>query len=105
MFVPSITVKVHYDMNNINACFIQTNAKPEAVEEVLSAWVRNQIGKGKDEREPAMKEIYEIVIEIDLSNDSFRTTADTGNDSLTLGIISRMILPSLSELRCIAQAS
>jgi hypothetical protein len=102
MFSPDLTLKVHYDMNDVAACFIQTNAKREAIEEILSAWVREQIGKGKDDREPNMKEIYSIVIELDLHDDSFRTTADTGNDSLTLGIIVRMVLPKLDDFRVIA---
>lgn len=102
MFHTDVTVKVTYDLNDLARCKIETDAKREALEEILSAWVQSQLGQGKDERVPADREVYTIIISLDLNGDVFSTTADTANDSLTLGIIASAILPNLDDIKVCA---
>lgn len=64
-----------------------TNIKREMIDELLSEWVRMQIGKGADERKAEKRKAYNIRIEIDLQGDVFYTKSDTGNAGLTTGIV------------------
>jgi hypothetical protein len=66
---------------------IRTNAKPEVVEELIANWLRDQMGRGKDNAQPVLKSEYKIKIGLDLSDDTFYTESDTGNKSLTCGLV------------------
>lgn len=82
-----IVIQVIFNLKEPDKTVIKTNAKEEAVEEILEAWLAGQVGRGKDEREPVKKEEYRVVIGLDLEDDTFSTSSDTGNKNLTCGII------------------
>ncbi|OGN02310.1 MAG: hypothetical protein A2655_03795 [Candidatus Yanofskybacteria bacterium RIFCSPHIGHO2_01_FULL_43_42] len=82
-----IVLKINFNLNRPDKTVIKTNAKREAISEILGAWLSCQIGQGKDNREPNRKDEYEIVIKLDLSDDTFFTDSDTGNKGLTCGLV------------------
>ncbi len=82
-----IVLKLNFNLSKPDKTVVKTNAKKEAVSEILEAWLSCQIGQGEDSREPNKKDKYEIVIKLDLSNDTFFTNSDTGNKGLTCGLV------------------
>ncbi len=80
-------VKILYNMEHPEKTVLQTNMNPEGLQEVLEGWFFTQFGQGKDTRPPKQKPIFTIMIGLDLSNDTFHTSSDTGNASLTCGIV------------------
>ena len=85
-----IVIKIRYPINEPEKTEIKTNAKPEALEEILSNWIRCEIRKSSDTSEAVRLQVYEIQIELDLSEDKFTTKSNSGNTSLTLGIVSNV---------------
>lgn len=89
-------IELEYDVEK-NETNVNTNVKQSLIEELLTDWIRaTQMGKGKDEGKPNERDVYNIRIGIDLSDDSFSTRSDTGNVSLTCGIVINY-LKSLNE--------
>jgi hypothetical protein len=82
-----IIVKIFYNLKDLTKTVIKTNAKPERVGDVLEAFLHGQVGLGADERKANEKDEYEITIGVDLDDDTFYTKSDTGNDSLTCGLV------------------
>lgn len=82
-----VVLEITFDINDSGKTVIKTNAKKEAVEEILEAWLSYQMGKGEDKSKPNIQDTYKIKIQLDLSDDTFFTSSDTGNKSLTCGII------------------
>lgn len=80
-----IRIDIYYPMTGTPR--IKTNAKPEMLESILETWIACQVGKGKDTSKAKEKDEYHITIQLDLSDDSFITRSDTGNKSLTAGIV------------------
>ena len=65
---------------------VRSNATKEGTEEILSDYIRSQMGKGVDGRKPNNELVYRVTIGVDLSDDSFSVQSNTGNASLTTGI-------------------
>lgn len=82
-----IVIKISASIKNPEQTVIKTNARKEALDELLSNWLQDQIGTGADNAEPADKDPYEITIGLILENDQFLTESDTGNRALTCGIV------------------
>ena len=82
-----IIMEINFNIKEPSKTVIKTNARREAVSEILEAWIFSQIGQGKDSRESNKKNEYTIVIKLDLSDDTFSTDSDTGNKGLTCGIV------------------
>ncbi|MFC1721117.1 hypothetical protein ACFLY0_00350 [Patescibacteria group bacterium] len=82
-----ISIEIIFDINHPEKTLIKTNAKKEALEEILEAWLYCQTGQGADESEPDERDVYNIQIQLDLSDDSFATSSDTGNKGLTVGLV------------------
>lgn len=82
-----IILEIVYYINEPNKTVIRTNAKKEAVEEILEVWLSCQTGLGEDKSKPNKKDKYIIQIQVDLSFDILSTSSDTENKSLTCGII------------------
>lgn len=82
-----VTADIAFDIGNPEKTIIRTDLKKEGLEEVLSEFVRSQIGEGKDGSEPNERDVYSIKVSLDLSGDSFSVESDTGNKGLTLGIV------------------
>ena len=93
-----IIVELTYDIKNPENRVIRTNAKKRAISEILEGWLSCQLGKGKDNRDPEQKPVYKIVIKLDLSDDTYYTTSDTGNKGLTLGVVMNVFV-NLDEIR------
>ena len=82
-----VYVKIKYDAKKEKITIEETNIKKERVEDFLLDWLQFQVGKGKDERKAEERELYEVIIGCDLSCDDFHVQSNTGNDSLTCGIV------------------
>ncbi len=82
-----IVIEITSDMKEPGRTVIRTNAKPEALEEILGAWLANQIGRGKDLSPPIARDAYIVTIGLIFEEDAFCTESDTGNKSLTAGIV------------------
>ena len=82
-----VALEITFNINEPDKTVIKTNAKKEAVEEILEAWLSCQMGQGKDESKPNKKDEYKIKIQLDLSDDTFCTSSDTGNKGLTCGLV------------------
>lgn len=93
----SIILKITFYLSEPEKSIIETNAKPEALDEIFSCYMRSQMGAGKDDSPPTEKDIYSIEINLDLSDDSITVKSDTGNKGLTCGII-RHIWPIIERL-------
>ena len=66
---------------------IETNAKPEAVEELLVDFLHSQVGAGKDDSAPNDLKLYRICLTVDLSDDSWYAKSNCGNKGLRDGIL------------------
>ncbi len=82
-----IVIVIKFNTSEPEKTSIETSAKKEAVDEILENWIRSQLGAGKDTSKSVVKDIYEIVIKLNLNGDVFHTSSDTGNKSLTCGIV------------------
>lgn len=70
---------------------IISNIKDDQLKEVMSEWLRSQMGAGPSTGEAEEKEVYHIRIELDLDGDVFTVRSDTGNESLTCGIVGHVL--------------
>jgi len=93
-----VLIKIFYNLREPLKTKIQTNAKPEELGSLLEAYISSQFSKGRDDREAAEKEHYEIIIGLDMSDDTFYVKSDTGNKGLTCGIVI-WIFGNLKELK------
>jgi hypothetical protein len=84
-----VLIEIRFNVKEPEKTVIYTNARKDndAVEEILSTWVRSQIGQGGDLSERVEREVYTVKIGLILEDDSFCSEADTGNKGLTCGIV------------------
>lgn len=66
---------------------IDTNIKKDEIKNIISNFLRSQIGQKSDTNEFKTKEIYKILINLDLSCDRFTCKYDCGNIRLRDGIL------------------
>lgn len=97
MIKPDILVEIRFKLNDPDKTTIRTNASRDGLQEVIETWLVDQIGKGRDERPPERKEEYLVRIGLRLEDDAFGLESDTGNDSLTCGLV-RDVLARLDTL-------
>jgi hypothetical protein len=82
-----LTIKLQYNVKT-DEYKCETDIKQEHLPEILSDFLRTQMGLGPDDRPAKELEIYEIILTLDLANcDAFHLTSNTGNDGLTTGLI------------------
>lgn len=86
----SLRIEVKYDLKE-DTYRIASEVKKERVKEVIEELLRSQIGAGQDKAEPVKRDIYIIVIDLELQGDIFTVSADTGNKSLTTGILAQLV--------------
>ena len=92
MFKPDVLVEISYCLASPEKTVIRTNARKEALEEIISSWILDQMGRGsKDTGQPAEKETYLIRIGLRIADDAFGHESDTGNHSLTVGIVADVL--------------
>jgi hypothetical protein len=87
--VYDILIIISADMTDPAKTTIRTNARQEALEELLTAWVQGRIGQGPDpdEKPPTERDVYTVKISYAARDASFGRASDTGNTSLDIGII------------------
>ena len=67
---------------------IKTNAKSEEVAHIIEEYILSQIGAGNpDGKDFQQKNIYHIVLKLNLADDTFFVESDTNNHALTVGIM------------------
>ena len=81
-----VYVHLTYDVNR-NLYSMNTNLKAGEVEDFLYEFLRTQVGAGKGSTPPAERGVYNVKIMLDMSDDTFFVESDTGNESLTTGIV------------------
>ena len=87
-----VVIEITLNLTDPSKSVIKTNARKEALVELLSSWLIDQIGRGKDESELNVKEEYHIKIGLSLAEDTFYTESDTGNRSVTCGLITAALI-------------
>jgi hypothetical protein len=65
----------------------QTNIKEGHLVDIVSNFIKRQIGAGADHKPPEIRDIYHIRLEIDLTYDIFYCKHDCGNLGLRDGIL------------------
>jgi hypothetical protein len=86
-----IEVSITYPIHRPDDFEISGNVKDNYVICLLTDWLHDQIGKGKDFSVAVDRNVYHIRIQVDLSQDIFYVDSDTGNKGLTTGIIMDVI--------------
>lgn len=79
-----------------NKVSIESDVKREKIGDLITDFLRDQMGKGKDERKAAELDVYNIALDIDLTDDTFYCCSDCGNDGLRDGIL-YLALQTLEE--------
>ncbi len=88
MSKPIIYIKVTFPINDPKNFKIETNAKPECVGDLIGDFLHMQIGQGRDDSQPDVdRKIYHIDLSVDLTDDTWHTSHDTGNKGLRDGIL------------------
>jgi len=84
---PDVVITIMFAEKNAVPMELTTNATRRYLPELLECWLTLQQGKGPDDRPCNKKDAYTVRIEVDLTEDIFETTSDTGNKGLTAGIV------------------
>lgn len=82
-----IYIKLTFPINEPEKFKIETNAKPEHVGDLIGDFLRCQLGQGADESPAANLDVYHIDISVDLTDDTWSSSHDTGNLGLRDGIL------------------
>lgn len=80
-------IDFEYDVSTGKVTRLTTNVKRDKVVELLTEFLRGQIGQGADERQATERDRYAIKIRLDLADDQFSSSSDCGNYGLRDGII------------------
>lgn len=99
---PDILIKIHYNDKHPDDFVVMTNARVEALEELLTNWVLDcMFGKmaGLPSGAHVEREHYEVKIAYWLAGDGFSVESDTGDAGLTVGLaLETMRLLSADQL-------
>jgi hypothetical protein len=83
-----VTVDLFYDVRTGATTFKETTtAKPEAISEIIEAFLMGEVGAGVDNSPANEREVYSIRLDLDLDGDVFHVTSDCGNLGLRDGIL------------------
>lgn len=86
MKIECLELEVLYDLKK-NKFETRGDVNQEGARELVETFLRGQIGAGKDEREPAKREVYTIQLRWYPSDDRIEVNSDTGNKSLRDGLL------------------
>ncbi|MCL4406245.1 MAG: hypothetical protein M1586_01025 [Patescibacteria group bacterium] len=86
-----LIARISFDCEHQDQTQVFTNAKDEALTDMLTEYLRSQMGTGEDKNPAAEKNHFSVEVSLDLSEDIFQTKTDTGNKGLTCGIIAQVI--------------
>jgi hypothetical protein len=65
----------------------KTNIKKEYINEIISNFLSDEVGKGEDNRKANIKDIYTIKLFVTLTNDVYTCEDDCNNFGLRDGIL------------------
>ena len=85
-----MAIYITYDLKK-DSYNIVSGYKKDYLPELISECLRAQIGAGKDERAPNERNVYNITVDLNLEQDVFKISSDTGNKSLTAGILMQLV--------------
>ena len=85
-----LSLKLDYDIEHDLFCY-HTNIKNSEISNIIETFLQNQRGKGKDNNEANDIDLYEIDIDLDLTDDTFRIYHNCGNKGLREGILIRFL--------------
>lgn len=88
--VSPLVIDILYSIEDGAKSVIKTNVKRERLADVLGDYMHmlmTRVGVEPDNRTPNQQNEYHITIKLDLRDDSFATSSDTGNGGLTDGIV------------------
>lgn len=81
-------IKVTFPINEPDDFEIETNVNPELVGSLIGDFLYMQHGRGADDsKADEEREIYHIDLYVDLTDDTWRVSCDTGNKGLRDGIL------------------
>lgn len=104
--VVDVVIVIVYNFEDASKSCIYTNARTDndAIEDILSSWIQNQIGQGADPSPRVERDVYTVRIGLVIEDDSFCTESDTGNRGLTAGIVMAVLgmLPRIPMIDSIA---
>lgn len=86
-----LILDITYPINTPDDFKIDGNVKEECQTDLLSDFIRGQLGAGADNSPPIERSEYHIRICVDLDGDKFSVTSDTGNKGLRDGIVMDVI--------------
>jgi len=87
----TIFVRIKYDTKKENITLEKTDIKKERICDFLEDWLLTQVGAGEDKRKVVERDVYNVNISCDLTNDNFYVKSDTNNDGLTAGIVMALL--------------
>ena len=87
----NLHLSIYFPLQNPEAFKLESDIKSELIADILSDYIRGQIGLGEDHSKPNVQDVYHINISVDLSTDTFKCHSDTGNSGLTLGILMHIV--------------
>lgn len=90
MFTPDIFIEMAFNVD-ADTVQIRTNAKHEVLRELIDDYLETQIGTGRDNTPPVVRDVYKISIGVKLANDSWGSSHDCGNKGLREGILMRIM--------------
>jgi hypothetical protein len=79
-------IKIKYNINK-DTFTIDSNLKSEAVKDLIATFLQTQIGAGVDKSPSIDRETYVIRIDLDMSDDTFNVSHNTGNKGLRDGML------------------
>ncbi len=85
-----LTMVITYNLTKDEFAYSGT-VKPELVKDMVSEFLRSQMGKGADDRPPNEIDEYVIQLGLDLSFDRVSCTDNCGNKGLREGILMRFL--------------
>ena len=85
-----LKILIDYDLIRDSFC-INGNVKMSRVGDLVTEFLKTQVGAGEDNRKAETKDLYKIDILLDLSQDIFRCSSNCGNLGLREGILLRLI--------------
>jgi hypothetical protein len=84
---PDLIVEINFNIKDQSQSVIRTNANRDGLEEILESWIVAQMGRGATRQPGVERDAYQIVLYLELAEDTFAVKSDTGDDNLTLGIV------------------
>ncbi len=93
-FKPDVLIEIHYDMADAARSVVYTNAKSEALEELLSDWLQDQMFRPRRHEElvdPPERPVYVVTIGLGLRDDGDVWGSEYDNLYLAAGIVGQAL--------------